>query len=79
MRRKEDKAECIKNVRQALVRLLQAETAVTFDEQWDWIQVDWADQYTWLKYMCDEWIPKKERWGFACRRVSFILRIKIFH
>lgn len=71
MRLKEDKAECIKDIRQALVKLLRAETTEAFEAQWDWIQVEWADQHPWLKYMREEWIPKKERWVFAWRRVCF--------
>ena len=79
MRCKEDRAELTKDVRDALVTLLGAETLEDFDIQWHWIQEEYADQQAWVKYMQDEWIPKKERWVKAWRKVRFLFTFVVFN
>ncbi|KIJ32606.1 hypothetical protein M422DRAFT_265491 [Sphaerobolus stellatus SS14] len=68
MRCKEDCAELIKDVRKAVAVLLKAKSAEEFDYQWEWIECEYDDQCAWLKYMREEWIPKKERWAGAWRK-----------
>ncbi|KIJ25137.1 hypothetical protein M422DRAFT_273914 [Sphaerobolus stellatus SS14] len=58
----------LQDVRKDLGKLLRSLTPEAFDEQWEHIQVEWADQKAWLKYMAKEYIPTKERWAQAWRQ-----------
>ena len=73
VRGKEEHAELIKDVRDALGTLLRASSSQAFQEQWEFIQAEYADQRAWLNYMQDEYIKHKERWARAWRLVSLIL------
>ena len=64
--------EILHDVRQEAISLQKAETTEEFEKRWSEIQVDWADQKAWIKYMAKEWIPHRERWCRAWRKVSFI-------
>ncbi|KIJ31012.1 hypothetical protein M422DRAFT_267434 [Sphaerobolus stellatus SS14] len=68
IRHKENRAESVKDVCDALVALLQSKTPEDFDRQWIGMQKEWADQPKWLKYMTEGWILKKERWARAWRK-----------
>ena len=72
MQCKEDCAELIKDVRDALKTLLQSESPEDFEQQWVWIQEEYGNQHTFLKYMSQEWILTKERWARAWRKVCLI-------
>ncbi|KIJ52301.1 hypothetical protein M422DRAFT_243097 [Sphaerobolus stellatus SS14] len=69
MQCKEDRAELIKDVRDALRTLLQSETQDDFEQQWVWIQEEYDDQCAFMKYMRQEWIPTKEQWARAWRKI----------
>ena len=74
----EDRAEILQDVRKDLGKLLRSLTPEAFEEQWEHIQVEWADQKTWLKYMAKEYIPTKEQWAQAWHQVhSFFKQSKI--
>ena len=72
MRCKEDQAELQKDIREALRTLLLSTTPQEFDENWQRLQEDWAEQKAWLKYLEKEWIITKERWACAWRKVRLI-------
>jgi len=72
MRCKEDRAEMLKDLRDALGNLLQSETPQDFEKRWELMQGEWADQKVWLMYMENEWITKKERWARAWWKVCLV-------
>ncbi|KAF8585202.1 hypothetical protein K439DRAFT_1660372 [Ramaria rubella] len=37
-------------------------------EQWEELQLDWADQHDWVTYMEQEWVHHKECWARAWRQ-----------
>jgi hypothetical protein len=82
MRCKEDCAEMQKDIRDALWALLCSVTPNEFEEKWEMIQEEWADQKAWLKYLNKEWIIMKECWAHAWWKVSLfydLLQNLIFH
>jgi len=72
MRCKEDKAELLKDLRAHLGQLLWPETPEDFTKEWDFFQSEYADQKVWLRYMEDEWLPKKEHWSRLWRKVRLL-------
>lgn len=50
-------------------RLVYAMTTEDFDEIWDEHLITYSDHPDWIKYITNEWIPKKERWATAWRKV----------
>jgi hypothetical protein len=77
-RDKEDRAEILHDIRQEAISLLKVETPEEFEVRWSEIQVAWVDQPNWIKYMAREWIPYKERWCHAWRKVGF-KKLLFFH
>ena len=75
---KEDCAELQKEIRETLRTLLLSATPKEFDENWQRIQEDWADQKAWLKYLEKEWINVKERWAHPWRKVAFNSQSSIY-
>ena len=69
----EDRAEMLKDIREALGALLRSGTPQEFETQWEWMQEEWADQKVWLSYMTNEWVSNKERWARTWRKVRVLL------
>ena len=69
MRCKEDRAELIKDIREHLGQLLRTETPEDFEQKWEFIKTEYADQPRWLKYNEEQWIRLKERWARPWRKV----------
>ena len=66
---KEDHVETLRDAHLAAAALLKSETPKEFAEQWEELQINWADQHEWVTYMEREWVPHKERWAKAWRQV----------
>ncbi|KIJ53070.1 hypothetical protein M422DRAFT_242174 [Sphaerobolus stellatus SS14] len=70
--------------RTALGKLLDAQTPEAFQEHWEFMQAEYGNQRAWIKYLEDEYIKHKERWGRAWRlhahyRIDTNNHIEIWH